>query len=64
MIPESDVFEDVVQLVDRVSEGRPTPVIAEHATHVIDIIESGYRAATAGLTQELTTTFEWKEQAT
>ena len=38
--------------------GTPTPVTAEHARHVIDIIESGYRAAQTGTTQELTTTFD------
>jgi predicted dehydrogenase len=57
-IPESHVFEDVMQLVEWVTEDRPTPVTAEHARHVVDIIESGYRAAESGLTQELTTTFE------
>jgi predicted dehydrogenase len=56
-IPESHVFEDVMQLVEWVIEGRPTPVTAEHARHVIDIIESGYRSAETGQTQKLTTTF-------
>jgi predicted dehydrogenase len=56
-IPESHVFEDVMQLVEWVTDGRPTPVTAEHARHVIDIIESGYRAAETGETQNLTTTF-------
>jgi len=32
-------------------------VTPEHARHVIDIIESGYRAAETGETQELRTTF-------
>jgi predicted dehydrogenase len=39
-----------------VREDRPTPVTAEHARHVVDIIESGYRAAETGTTQELRTT--------
>jgi predicted dehydrogenase len=56
-IPESHVFEDVMQLVEWVTDGRPTPVTAEHARHVIEIIESGYRAAETGETQKLTTTF-------
>lgn len=57
-IPESHVFEDVMQLVEWVQHGTPSPVTAEHARHVIDIIESGYRAAQTGTTQALTTTFE------
>ena len=36
----------------------PTIASAEHARHVIDIIEAGYRAAETGQTQELRTTFE------
>jgi predicted dehydrogenase len=54
-IEEAHVFEDVMQLVDWVLDGTPTPVTAEHACHVIDIIESGYRAAETGMRQELTT---------
>jgi len=56
-IPESHVFEDIMQLVEWVRTGTPSPVNAEHARHVIDIIESGYRAAETGQRQELTTTF-------
>lgn len=54
---EFHVFEDVMQLVDLVREGTPSIVTPEHARHVIDIIESGYRAAATGQTQELRTTF-------
>lgn len=56
-IPESHVFEDIMQLVDLVRDGIPTPVTAEHARHVIEIIESAYVAADTGCTQEVTTTF-------
>ena len=56
-IGEAHVFEDIMQLVDWVADDRPSPVTAEHARHVIDIIESGYRAAETGLTQDLRTTF-------
>ena len=56
-IAESHVFEDVMQLVDAVVDGRPSPVTAEQARHVIDIIESGYRAAETGRTQDLRTSF-------
>ena len=55
---ESHVFEDLMQLVDAVREGAPTIASPEHARHVIDIIESGYRAAETGQTQALRTTFE------
>jgi predicted dehydrogenase len=54
---ESHVFEDMLQLVDWVRGGEPSIAGAEHARHVIDIIESGYRAAATGQTQELHTTF-------
>ena len=55
---EAHVYEDVMQLVDLVLDGTPTPSNAEHARHVIDIIESGYRAASTGQAQDLKTTFE------
>jgi predicted dehydrogenase len=55
-VDESHVFEDVMQLVDWVLDETPTPVTAEHARHVIDIIESGYRSARGGSREELTTT--------
>jgi predicted dehydrogenase len=57
-LPEPHVFEDIMQLVDWVRDGVPTPVSAEHARHVIDIIESAYRAEETGITQRLSTTFE------
>ena len=48
---ESHVFEDVMQLVRWVRDGVPSIVTAEHARHVVDIIESGYRAAATGATR-------------
>jgi predicted dehydrogenase len=57
-VDEAHVFEDIMQLVDRVLDARPTPLTAEHARHVIDIIESGYRSARTGTRQELTTSFD------
>lgn len=54
---EMHVYEDAMQLVDWVRDGKPTPVTAEHARHVIDIIESAYRSAETGQVQDLTTTF-------
>jgi predicted dehydrogenase len=57
-IPEAHVFEDIMQLVRWVREGVPSRVTAEHARHVVDVIESGYRSAEQGSTQSLATTFE------
>jgi predicted dehydrogenase len=57
-MPESHVFEDMMQLADWVREDKPSIANATHARHVIDIIESGYRAAETGQTQELRTSFE------
>ena len=45
---ESHVFEDTMQLVDWVLDGTPSVATAEHARHVIEIIEAGYRAAESG----------------
>ncbi len=55
---ERHVYEDMMQLVDWIREGRPSIASAEHARHVIEIIEAGYRAAEAGQTQELHTSFQ------
>jgi predicted dehydrogenase len=54
---EHHVFEDVMQLVDWVREGKPSPVTAEHARHVVDIIESAYRSAETDQVQALRTRF-------
>ena len=55
---ESHVFEDMMQLVDWVRDGRPSIAGAEHARHVVEIIEAGYRAAETGERQDLQTTFQ------
>jgi predicted dehydrogenase len=55
---EQHVFEDVMQLVDWIRDGTPSVATAEHARHVIDIIDAAYRAASTGTTQRLTTTVE------
>jgi predicted dehydrogenase len=54
---EAHVYEDIMQLVDWIRDDTPTPVTAEQARHVIDIIESGFRAAASGQAQDLATTF-------
>lgn len=58
-IQEQHVYEDVMQLVDWIRDDKASPVTAEHARHVIDIIDSGYRSSETGRAQELTTTFAW-----
>ncbi len=55
---ERHVYEDIMQLVDWIREDRPSIASAEHARHVIEIIDAGYRAAKTGVTQDLRTTFE------
>ncbi|MBC7256411.1 MAG: Gfo/Idh/MocA family oxidoreductase [Chloroflexi bacterium] len=56
---ERHVYEDMMQLVDWIREDKPVTIpTAEHARHVIEIIEAGYRAAETGQTQTLRTTFE------
>jgi predicted dehydrogenase len=57
-LPEQHVFEDVMQLIDSIRDGKSSPVTPEHATHVIDIIEAAYRASSTGQTQALSTTLE------
>jgi predicted dehydrogenase len=57
-LPEQHVFEDVMQLIDWVVDGKPSLVTPEHATHVIDIIEAAYRASSTGQMQGLTTRLE------
>jgi predicted dehydrogenase len=56
-IQEAHVYEDVMQLVDWIRENKPPIPTAEHARHVVDIIESAYRASETGKTQELRSTF-------
>ena len=56
-IDEQHVYEDIMQLVDWVREGKPSPVTAEHARHVIEIIEMAYRSAETGQAQALATAF-------
>ena len=58
-IPESAVFEDIMQVAELVRTGRHTPMTAEHARHVIEIIEGTYAAAETGQSQELRTSFEF-----
>jgi predicted dehydrogenase len=56
-LEEMHVYEDIMQLIDWIREDKPSIVTAEHARHVIEIIEAGYRAAETGQTQDLRTNF-------
>lgn len=60
-LPERHVYADIMHMVDCVLTGKKPAVSAEHARHVIEIIEAGYRAAETGQTQTLTTTFEQRD---
>ncbi len=55
---ENHVFEDMMQLVDWINEDIPPMATADHAAHVIEIIEAAYKAAATGETQMLRTSFE------
>ena len=57
-IQESHVYEDIMQLVDWIREDTPTIVTAEHARHVIEIFDAGYRSAQTGQAIDLRSTFE------
>jgi predicted dehydrogenase len=56
-LQEKHVYSDIMHMVDCVLTGGQPVVTAEHARHVIEIIELGYASAQSGLTQTLTTTF-------
>lgn len=56
-LEEMHVYEDFMQLVDYVLDGTPPIATAEHAAHVIEIIEMALKAAETGQTQRLGTTF-------
>jgi predicted dehydrogenase len=57
-LPERHVYADIMHMVDCALNNKTPSVSAEHARHVIEIIELGYKAARTGVTQNLTTTFE------
>jgi predicted dehydrogenase len=60
-LPERHVYSDIMHIVDCVLSDNEPAVSAEHARHVIEIIELGYRAAETGQTQDMTTTFALRE---
>jgi len=60
-LPERHVYSDIMHMVDCVANDKNPAISAEHARHVIEIIELGYKAAKTGQTQEMTTTFSLSE---
>jgi predicted dehydrogenase len=60
-LPERHVYSDIMHMVDCVLHDKEPTISAEHARHVIEVIELGYKAAVTGRTQELTTTFRLRE---
>lgn len=61
-IQEGHVYEDIMQLVRWIREGIPSLASAEHARHVIDIIESGFKSAREGRVVELSTSFDLPDE--
>ena len=60
-LPERHVYSDIMHMVDCALNDKEPAVSAEHARHVIEIIELGYKAAEIGQTQDLTTSFTLRE---
>jgi predicted dehydrogenase len=60
-LPERHVYSDIMHMVDCVLHDKQPAVSAEHARHVIEIIELGYLAAQTGQTQALKTRFELRQ---
>jgi predicted dehydrogenase len=57
-LAEAHVFEDVMQLVDYVRDGQTPFASAEHARHVIEVIELIYAASESGTRQPTHTTID------
>jgi predicted dehydrogenase len=56
-LPESHVYADILHLVDCIREDRAPVVTAEHARHVIEIMEKAYVSARTGQRQKIVTRF-------
>lgn len=56
-LPEPHVYSDIMHCVDCILNGTKPVPSAEHAAHVIEIIEKGLLAARTGQTQDLESTF-------
>lgn len=60
-LPERHVYSDIMHMVDCALRDKEPAISAEHARHVIEVIELGYKAAETGQTQGMTTTFTLRE---
>jgi predicted dehydrogenase len=56
-LPEIQAWVDIEHMLDCILHGRAPVASAEHARHVIEIIEKGYLAARTGQAQEVSSTF-------
>ncbi len=56
-IQEAHLWADICHLVDCILHDKEPIANAQHARHVIEIIEKGYTAAESGQTQKLRTRF-------
>jgi predicted dehydrogenase len=57
-VEEAHVFEDMMQLVDWVNDDTPPIATAEHACHVVEIIEAALESSASGKAIDLKTSFE------
>ncbi len=57
MIQEPHVYADILHLIDCLLEDREPVVTGEHARHVVEVIEKGYRAAQTGQAQTVESVF-------
>ncbi len=57
MIQEPHVYADILHLIDCLLEDREPVVTGEHARHVVEVIEKGYRAAATGQAQAIESVF-------
>jgi predicted dehydrogenase len=56
-IPEQHVYLDLLDFVTAIREQRPPLANAIHAAHVVEVIESAYRSAETGQSQEIRSSF-------
>jgi predicted dehydrogenase len=55
-IQEAHVYADIAHLAECIRENTEPVPTAEHARHVVEVIEAAYRAAETGQTQEIRST--------
>lgn len=57
-LPESHIYEDIMQLVDWIQKDISPIATVEHARHVVEIFDKAYQSAETGETKRLESTFE------